>query len=791
MRDILGALLNGATLVIPRHDDILPGNVFDTFRKHHISYSVVTPSVLKVSHLEDLPELKKIAVAGEAVDHDVIQTWGAGRKLFNAYGLTESTVCCAVKVYENGKIEPDSPVTIGKPTQNMGLYILTDDLKPVIPGETGEIFIGGLGVSRRGYLHHPDLNQTKFIQNPYGEGILLKSGDLGRLTPKGEIEFLGRKDFQIRINGKRIEAGEIESRIKQHPAVRDCVVKDCGDLGTRYLVGYLLKKEGSYPETQLRNALLKSLGQVLPAYMVPHYFVILEDWPKTVNNKIDIKGLPLPAVTDMAVSEIIPPTNAIESGLVEIWQKILRMEDANRIGVTNRFEDLGGSSLTVALMLREVEKRFGKTISPGDFYQADTTIQKLALLVKGDFASSALLDYDFAQEVQLPSDIVPAKTKSDGLEHHIFLTGATGFLGSQLLMALLKRTTADIHCLVRARDSESGMARIRHKLESFGQWEDRFQERIHIVPGNLSEKFGLPEAEYTALAQQIDSSYHCAAEVNFLKPYAALKQGNVEGTIEMLRFSAAEKAKPIHAISTLAVFTNRHQTGAANELPVSHLSTGILGGYAQSKWVAEQVLLKGQKRGLDVTIFRPAHITGDMNSGISPTEDFNFIFLKGIIQTGKAPDLDFYLEFTPVDYVCNAILNAAETGQQNTIQHLVNPVRMPLKEIIAKLNQMGYKISTVPYADWKQGLKSIDDSSALVPVMSVFLNPIDGTKSYFDHLITIDCVRKNEFETAHLAESMANNPIAAYDTMFPKYIQALVNTGFLPEPSQKEKTGIS
>ena len=184
IRDISGALTLGASLYVPEEEEILPGNLVKTVAQHGITNSVMTPSVLRTCTWEHLPDLKTIVLAGEAADASLIRTWGAGRKLINAYGPTEVTVCSTKRVYYDGQVPSGySASVIGKPILNTKISILDDNDIPIRHGEVGEICITGPGVSRPGYLNLPELNAELFRDGSFGQCRSCKTGDLGRICP--------------------------------------------------------------------------------------------------------------------------------------------------------------------------------------------------------------------------------------------------------------------------------------------------------------------------------------------------------------------------------------------------------------------------------------------------------------------------------------------------------------------------------------------------------------------------------------------------------------------------------
>jgi len=240
---------------------------------------------------------------------------------------------------------------IGRPIANTRIYLLDAQGEPVPVGVAGEIHVAGDGVAR-GYLNRPDLNAERFIKDPFSNdpgARMYKTGDLGRWLEDGSIEFLGRNDFQVKIRGFRIELGEIEARLAEHPAVRETAVLAREDgPGDKRLVAYYTG-DADVAADHLRA----HLAETLPEYMVPAAFVQLEALPLTANGKLDRKALPAPDAS--AVRGYEAPQGETEQALAAIWQDILQIE---RVGRQDNFFEMGGHSLLVVKLVREIKQQF-------------------------------------------------------------------------------------------------------------------------------------------------------------------------------------------------------------------------------------------------------------------------------------------------------------------------------------------------------------------------------------------------------------------------------------------------
>ncbi len=291
-------------------------------------------------------------------------------ELWNLYGPTETTVWSARKqIKKQLHTESYSLESIGFPISNTQIYILDGHLQPVPLGVTGEIYIGGAGVAR-GYLGRAELTAERFIANPFGQGRLYKTGDLGRWLPDGSIDYLGRNDFQVKIRGFRIELGEVEAQLAKCPGVREAVVMAREDVpGDKRLVAYLV----SEADVPLDAADLKAiLKQSLPSYMIPSYFAILQSMPLTANGKIDRKLLLSLDNRDLQRHKYVAPRDEAEQVVADIWQVILGVE---QIGIYDDFFDLGGHSLSAVQVIAKMQESFDIKVPVKTIFESPTVAE--------------------------------------------------------------------------------------------------------------------------------------------------------------------------------------------------------------------------------------------------------------------------------------------------------------------------------------------------------------------------------------------------------------------------------
>ena len=334
----------------------------EAVRVRGVTHATVPPSAISgLTDISDLDGLECLILAGEPLQAHLARKWGRHRRLINAYGPTEATVCASVFHVDLDHLHSDT-VPIGRPISNTRIYILDDRMEPVPTGAAGELYIGGAGVAR-GYLNRPDLTAERFLASPFVAGDrLYKTGDLGRYLPDGNIEFLGRNDFQVKIRGFRIELGEIEARLVERADVGQAVVLAREDApGDKRLVAYYVAAGGHDPDVA---ALRAYLAERLPEYMVPAAYVRLDALPLTPNGKLDRKTLPAPDASAFSVRTYEPPLGAVEEALAAIWAEVLGLE---RVGRNDNFFELGGHSLLAVKAGALTTKILERSCSVADF----------------------------------------------------------------------------------------------------------------------------------------------------------------------------------------------------------------------------------------------------------------------------------------------------------------------------------------------------------------------------------------------------------------------------------------
>lgn len=359
------------------------------------------PAVLSLLPPESVPTLRTVSTGGERCAIDLATRWSQDRSFYNVYGPTETTVAACWYLVESVP-EGTTNIPIGRPFDNVRMYVLDADLEPTPAGIPGELHIGGAGVAR-GYYERPGATAQKFIPDPFGAqpgGRLYKTGDLVRYLPDGNIEFLGRLDNQVKLRGFRIELGEIEAALEAYPGIRDAVVliKD-NSAGDKRLVAYILPEKADH---NLINELRQSLRQRLPDFMVPSVFVLLESLPLMPNGKVNLKALPLPDDLRPEVeTEFIGPRTPVEETVAEIWSQLLGVQ---RIGVNDNFFELGGHSMLVTQVMSRLSDVFGADLPLRLLFESPTVAGLASAILQSGVEEDEQITRLFDELEQLTDD---------------------------------------------------------------------------------------------------------------------------------------------------------------------------------------------------------------------------------------------------------------------------------------------------------------------------------------------------------------------------------------------------
>lgn len=315
---------------------------------------------------------------------------------------------------------------------------------------------------------------------------------------------------------------------------------------------------------------------------------------------------------------------------------------------------------------------------------------------------------NLTDEARLAPDITYQPYQAAELKQ-VFLTGASGFLGAFLLAELLTKTTAQVHCLVRADDNSHAHQRVIATLQNYQLWQTAWRDRVVAWAGDLAlPQLGLQAKTWQQLCCDIDVIYHNGAIIHNFLPYTRLKAANVTGTETILRLASTDKTKPVHFISSMAVFFSQHylQQASLDEQAIPLDDGTLKGGYKQSKWVAEALIREAQKRGLPASIYRPVRILGHSQTGVNGNlKDSLCQLIKGSIYLNQFPQLDIRINLVPVDFVASAIVGLSQHPQAlGRGFNLYNPKATPWADFQQDLQALGaefdFKLETLDFKAW-------------------------------------------------------------------------------------------
>jgi acyl-CoA synthetase (AMP-forming)/AMP-acid ligase II/acyl carrier protein len=359
--------------------------------KHHVTHMQCTPSLARMVALspvglDAIGHLQKLFVGGEALPLALVRhlRQAFSGAMYNMYGPTETTIWSTT--WQIG--QAPSHISVGKPIRNTQVYVLDSALQPVREGQAGDLFIGGDGVVR-GYWRRPELSAERFLQNPFMAGKrIYRTGDIARFLSDGNLEFLGRVDFQVKLRGFRIEIEEIEATLEAHPGISQAVVsavdfRSNAGVEDKRLVAYVTSKSGADLSV---DGLRATLAASLPEYMVPSKFVILGSFPLTANGKVDRGALPKPTFEDeIGACPELPQTD-LERTIAESWKDALGL---TQLALDRNFFDLGAHSMMVAEVHMHLQQLLEREISLVDLFQFPTVSALAAHLAGQDMPVAA------------------------------------------------------------------------------------------------------------------------------------------------------------------------------------------------------------------------------------------------------------------------------------------------------------------------------------------------------------------------------------------------------------------
>ena len=707
------------------------------------------------------------------------------------YGLTESAACIACDSPEHvvpgarivraallqSKVETAPAwdenavdlISTGAPLDGIDVRIVRPDtLEQCGPGEVGEIWASGASIAL-GYWDRADANVETFQGRIAGssEGPFMRTGDLGYLQDN-QLFITGRLKDIVIIRGKNHYPTDIEATVRgSHAGLAGAIcaafpveVNSEEQLALAIELA-VVPEDGSKLITAARRAVAKNHGIDVSGVLL----VGPNEIPRTSSGKIQRTGCTVKVAQgawsldgDEAAEEPIPPLSreqvlavsredrdALLSDFVRRHlARVLRIS-AEDPGLDGSFANLGIDSVMLVKLNMEIRSALGLTIPHGLFFN-DASVAKLgswlAARVSGE-TDDGSDQVDFAAEAELEPGITaeglpPVKP---GLPGKIFITGATGFVGSYLVQHFLTDTPATVYCLTRGRSPEHAHERLIKKQRELPGWNEEFASRIVPVLGDLSRpQMGLTDEQVEDLTVNMDALFHNGAAVNWVTPYEGLKPSNVDSTLVMLRMATKHHLKPVHFVSSVSVFNSPERFG----IPTLHEEHSVAapgklhGGYPQSKWVSEQHIKEAARRGVPTTVLRLGMVFAHSQTGDCQTGDFVCRLAKGCVQLGLFPDSDMTVSLTPVDGVSRMMVRLSlDPNAWGRSYHIFTPDTVRLGDVGLLMQAAGYELKLVELDYWLQELmKTSPETNELYGLLEFLTEKIGGSDLNFFDMFT-------------------------------------------------------
>ena len=691
MMDLYPALTTGASVcIIPeetRHDMSLLNQFMIDYGVTH-SFMTTQVGVMFALNFPDNPSLKHLSTGGEKL----ISLNPPSFNFYNGYGPTECTIFTTI--FPVKKKEPNIP--IGHPLDNLALYVTDPQGRRLPVGAVGELWVSGPQVSR-GYLNRPEKTAESFIPNPFAKEYpydrVYRSGDIVRYRTDGNIEFVGRNDGQVKIRGFRVETKEVEAVIREFPGVTDVTVQPFDNpSGGKFIAAYVVC-EGELDTKALSAFILERK----PPYMVPAAFAKLDVIPLNVNQKVDRKALPAPVMTSGGDYE--PPKGETETALCQIFADVVGMD---RVGATDSFFDLGGSSLMVTSVLVAAEKK-GLKFSYADVF-ANPTARSLAAMLSGtetkpaDKKTDDVVGYDYsAIDAILEGNTLEAFKEGElqSMGKNILLTGATGFLGIHVLRELIEQTGPEtvIWCLLRGKGNISAERRLTEMLVYY--FEKNYRPlvggRIRLIQGDITGADVFKSI--LASGTPFDMVVNCAANVKHFSRGDDILQVNYYGVKNLVDFCTASRARLVQVSTESVLGMTEGSVPLVKDERSLFFGQNTDNQYVVSKFLAERCILEAMAEGkLNGKIIRVGNLSPRAADGefqINFNSNASMGRLKAYRMMGAAPYqlLEDRMEFSPIDETARAVVMLAATPKANCVFHVSNDHLRPMDDILSRLHK--------------------------------------------------------------------------------------------------------
>ena len=700
MMDMYPALTTGAAVVIVG-DDIrlnLPDlNVY--FNEEGVTHSFMTTQVgCQFAMNCDNHSLRHLSVGGEKI---LPLTPPTTYQLHNGYGPTECTIFTTT--YALKEFEQNAP--IGKPLDNLQLFIVDKDFNRLPLGAAGEMLVSGPQVSR-GYLNLPEKTADTYIN--WNGKRCYRTGDVVRYLADGNIQFVGRRDGQVKIRGFRIELKEVESVIREFPGIKDATVQAFDyPNGGKFIAAYVVSDQQL--DIQALNAFIRERK---PPYMVPAATMQIPAIPLNQNQKVNRRALPAPQI-QVEERDYVAPVGDLETLFCDIFASILSLD---KVGATDNFFEMGGTSLMVTKVVIEADKA-GHHVAYGDVFDHPTP-RLLAQFVGGGAAPVEVVDTEIEDfdyngiNALLQHNNIETFLKGERQQlGNVLLTGATGYLGIHVLRELIESDAPTITCIVRGKDQPSAEHRLKNLLFYYYErsYKQLFGTRIKVVNGDVTDdiSMALPEGH-----PAIQTVFNCAANVKHFSKGTDIEDVNIGGAHRCVEFCLKTGARLVH-ISTTSVGEVWIVRSDGEQVPMLDERKLWFGQfldnrYIHSKFLAERLVLDAvAHHGLSAKVMRVGNLAPRSSDGEFQA-NFNSNSYMGRLKVfytlGCCPydGYDEHTEMSPIDETAKAVVLLASTPKECTVFQPFNNHTELLGDVLRLMERVGRKMRFVESDEFEQ-----------------------------------------------------------------------------------------
>lgn len=464
--------------------------------------------------------------------------------------------------------------------------------------------------------------------------------------------------------------------------------------------------------------------------------------------------------------------------IADLWKRILGCED---LGVDDNFFDAGGNSALFVQMLAEAAEKMNRELPMMKLMEHATLRSFFEFLDQNIVVEDITLEEAVEQDIETEPYLTNMKEakKASEICQNILLTGANGFLGCFLLKELLEQSNATIYCLIRGKEEKDAYQKLfdamcYYKLDGYLDYE-----RIRLVIGDLGEEqFGLEEECYHVLCEEIDMVVHSGAVVNFVYNYEMLRNENVAGTGRILGFASTKKIKPVHFISSIAIFgVGAKSTEVDEDFPLN-INELPRSGYNQTKWAADVLVSNARKAGLPCSIYRVGNICGDSVNGVCQTRDFIWMLFKVGIEIHTFAEY-YRLPFamTPVDCVANSVIRLALHGNSSENYHVMSQHSVIYQQLLEWVRSFGYQFDIVGFEDWVEMVRKYTRTLGDAKFQSI--PAVIGVKE--DVADDFQFIRYNNTKTFEKVKELGGEIIPLNENIFHKHLTCFRESGFIQE----------